>query len=146
MWIIAFVMIVPAAFVACSANSSRPTQGTEAKPSLNLSSDVCELGRTSLRKRWRVPFRIGNSGEKRLVMNRVDAACCGDSTSDTIIILPGQVVDVSVSLDTRFVIGAVQSVTCFTTSDPDRPRLELTVRALVAEDERTFNATAAESS
>jgi len=131
-WIVG--LAVPAVFVAYLAISSQQTSNTEVKPSLRRFNDVCEIGRTSLRKKWRVPFQIGNSGKKRLVINKIDATCCGDSTSETITIPPGETVEVTVDLDTRFAYGVIENVATFTTSDPECPRFDLTARAWIIEE------------
>jgi hypothetical protein len=141
-WIVASLVVVASVSVAYLVIIVPQNQETEAKPSLRMSNDVCEIGTTSIRKSWRVPFQIGNSGHKRLVINKVDAACCGDSSQETIVIPPGETAEVSVSLDTRIAFGAVENVVSFTTSDPDCPRLNLTVRAWVIGDEATSPAPA----
>jgi len=114
---------------------SRQSQIQPSHASLSLSTNVVDLGRTSARREWRVPFQVCNSGDKRLVINEVDAACCGDSARETIIIPPGETVEVAVNLDTRFGTGPVENIASFTTSDPDHPRFNLTVRAFVAVDD-----------
>jgi hypothetical protein len=104
--------------------------------SLVLPKTVRDLGRTSTRQERGVPFQIRNVGTRRLVINEVDAGCgCGDPRRKTVIIPPGESVEVTVTLDTRFANGPVENIATFTTSDPGHPRFDLIVRAWVDADE-----------
>jgi hypothetical protein len=86
----------------------------------------------SARQEQRVPFEIHNAGTRRLVLNEVDVDCgCGDPIRKTVIVPPGRSVDLTVTLNTRFVTGPIQKIASFATSDPARPRFDLTVRAWV---------------
>ena len=109
--------------------------------SLVLRENVCDLGRTSTQQERRVPIQIRNVGTRRLVVNAVDAGCgCGDPIRKTVIIPPGESVEVTVTLDTRFATGPVENIATFTTSDPAHPLFDLTVRAWVDSDECRWDA------
>lgn len=101
--------------------------------SLVLFHNVRELGRTSIREECRVSFPIHNAGRRRLVLNELDQECgCGDQTLNTILVAPGETVEVYVPLDTRFSTGLVENHASFTSNDPAHPRFDLTARAFVA--------------
>jgi hypothetical protein len=100
--------------------------------SLVMSDRVRDLGPTSIREERGVSFPIRNAGTRRLVLNELDQQCgCGDRVQRTILVAPGETVEVNVPLDTRFATGAVENSASFTTNDPAHPRFKLTVRAFV---------------
>lgn len=135
--VVACVIAASMLFAVLLAMRSRHSQIQPPHASLRLSRNVVDLGSTSVQKEWSVPFQVCNSGKIRLVINKVDTACCGDSAQETIIIPPGKTVEVAVNLDTRFTTGSVENTASFTTSAPDCPRLDLTVQAWVVGDQST---------
>jgi hypothetical protein len=105
-------------------------QAQPPRASLSLRTDIRDLGRTSIQKEWRVPFQIQNSGTRRLVINEVSRDCgCGNRSARTILVPPGEIAELTVTLDTRFAAGPIETIAAFTTSDPTRPRFNLIVRA-----------------
>lgn len=99
---------------------------------VSLGSTLRDFGRTSQLKLWKAAFPVGNSGGQRLVINELDTTCdCGERSLRTFLVAPGETVDLIVTLDTRFARGEVENIASFTTNDPQRPRLNLTLRAFV---------------
>lgn len=94
-----------------------------------------DLGRTSVRKEWKVDFPVRNTGTRRLVLNEVNSDCdCGAGLGRTTIIPPGETRDVTLTLDTRLASGPIEATANFTTSDPALPVLNLTVHAWLVGD------------
>lgn len=101
-------------------------------PSLFLPETARDLGLTSTRQEWPIRFQICNVGRRRLVINEVDACYgCGNAIRNQIIVPPGETVEVTVNLDTRYARGPIKNIVSFTTNDPEQPRFNLTVRAHV---------------
>ena len=127
-------------FAVSLAMRSGQSQVNPSHASLNVPTNVVDFGCTSVRQQWRVPFQICNSGNKRLIINQANASCgCGDSLHQTLIIPPGESVNVTLKLDTRFGTGLVETTSNFTTSDPEHPRFNLTARAFVDDDRVTVS-------
>jgi hypothetical protein len=102
------------------------------RASLSLRTDIRDLGHTSIQKEWRVSFQIRNSGTRRLIINEASRDCgCGNRSARTILVPPGETAELTVTLDTRFAAGPIETIAAFTTSDPARPRFNLIVRARV---------------
>jgi hypothetical protein len=102
------------------------------RASLSLRTDIRDLGHTSIQKERRVSFQIRNSGTRRLVINEASHDCgCANRSARTILIPPGEIGELTVTLDTRFVFGPIETVASFLTNDPVRPRFNLTARARV---------------
>lgn len=103
---------------------------------LDLRENVRDLGNISSGHECRVPFRIGNTGTRRLVIHEVDTCCRNvDQGRRTVIVGPGEAVDVTVMLDTRWANGPIEQTASFTSSDPAHPRFDLTVHAWVDAEE-----------
>jgi hypothetical protein len=99
---------------------------------VSLTNTHRDLGPTSQRKLWEAAFAVHNAGGQRLVVNQLDTACdCGERSLRTFLVAPGETVDLIVTLDTRLGGGEVENVASFTTNDPQRPRFDLTLRAIV---------------
>lgn len=102
---------------------------------LVLPANVRDLGRMPASRELHVPFQIGNAGTRRLVLNELDLeCCCGDHALRTILVAPDKTVEIQVPFHTRCETGLVERIVSFTTNDPAQPRLDLTVRAMVAAD------------
>ena len=94
---------------------------------------VQTLGQISDRKVWQMLFSVQNQGNARIVLNESDLECgCGENPKRTLIIPPGETMQIAVPLDTRFSAGPVENRVSFTTNDPTQPRITLTARAFVA--------------
>jgi hypothetical protein len=128
----ACVLGVSVLIVCVTAVRAPQSQPQPLRASLNLPTHICELGHTSIQKEWRIPFQIRNSGTRRLVVNEADRDCgCGNRSSRTILVPPGETTELTVTLDTRFAAGPIEAIAAFTTNDPARPRFNLIVRAQV---------------
>jgi hypothetical protein len=101
---------------------------------VSLASTHRDLGTTSESNLWEVAFPVHNIGGRRLVVNQLDTTCdCSERSLKTILVAPGETVDLIVTLDTRMANGEVENIASFTTSDPNHPYLHLTVRAVVVD-------------
>ncbi len=112
----------------------RPSRGTPsaAQTARCVAEPLQDLGHITAQKEWEIVFPIRNAGARRLVLNEQDPECnCGDRDRRMILVPPGATADVTVTLDTRFAAGPIESTVAFTTNDPARPSLNLTVRAWV---------------
>lgn len=112
-----------------------PVHTTQASRAvLSIAETSQDLRHNDLRQRWSLTFSVANQGDRRLVLNEIGSHCgCDDDPPRTIVIQPGDRVDIELILDTRTAIGPVQSVKSFTTNDPSRPRLDLTVSAFLVD-------------
>jgi hypothetical protein len=112
--------------------SSVPARGPLAGAALVVATRTRDLGATAAELDLRIPFPIGNAGQRRLVLNQLDPAChCDDRVLRTIVVRPRAVEDVLVTLDTHGVAGKFEHHVYYTTNDPAHPRLKLTVRGHV---------------
>lgn len=129
----ALVLIALCVLTASQQRNARSTVLTSKQQSaIAIPTTTQDLGIISDDKILKTSFLVRNIGSRRLVVNEVDAACgCGNPVVDTIIIPPGEWGELNVSLDTRFMNGPVENTASFTTSDPERPRMFLTVRGWV---------------
>ena len=109
---------------SCGAPSAGRTARCVVEP-------IRDLGHTTVQKEWEIVFRVRNDGTRRLVLNELESACCGDRARRTILVPPGTTAEVTVTLDTCFASGPIEATATFTTSDPAHPSLNLTVRAWV---------------
>jgi len=99
---------------------------------LCVAKRTVDLGHTTAQKEWKIGFPIRNAGTRRLVLNELDPDCnCGDRARQTTLVPPGATAEVTVTLDTRFASGPIETTARFTTSVPAQPALNLTVRAWV---------------
>jgi hypothetical protein len=91
-----------------------------------------DLGRILCGSEHTVAFLIRNAGTRRLVINEIESACgCASAVGRTIIVPPGDSVDVSVTLRASQVPGPIERVANFTTNAPGTSRFQLAVRAQV---------------
>lgn len=105
----------------------------EPRADLAIGSTVHHLGLIGDRDAWQVRFPVRNIGARRLVLNEIDSECgCGDRMLRTMVVDPGEIVNLIVRLHPRSASEAVEKTVCFTTNDPRHPRLDLTVSAMVA--------------
>lgn len=111
--------------------AARPGATGSRPATVSLQDTRRDLGRTGPQL-LEAAFPIRNTGGRRLVINELDTDCeCGERSLRTYLIAPGETVDLIVTLDTRPARGAVANTVSFTTNDPQRSRLELTVQAFV---------------
>ncbi|QDU40146.1 hypothetical protein Mal4_45010 [Maioricimonas rarisocia] len=138
LWVAVVVAVGTVAVVFAGSTSRGLLQADErAAPALVLSRTARDLGTLSSRGLQQVRFEAKNRGRKRLVINRLGGGCrCDDAAPQTIVLPPGQSGKIAVMLDTRRAGGAVEEVFSFSTSDPARPRFDLTVRAQIEADAR----------
>ncbi len=109
-----------------------PALRSEQQAAIAITTTTQDVGFIGDHKILTTKFSVRNIGSRRLVLNEVDADCgCGNPVLDTILIPPGEWGELNVSLDTRFAKGLVEKTASFTTSDPERPRMYLTVRGWV---------------
>ena len=100
--------------------------------SVYLPKRLVDLGRVTFQEEREVRVLVMNQGKRRLVINELDCGCrCGIPTQKTLCVPPGKTVELIASIDTRFVTGAIEKTTTFTTNDPTQPRFELVVKASV---------------
>jgi hypothetical protein len=105
---------------------------TNGNASVHLPKRLADLGRVTLQEKREVRFLVMNQGNCRLVINELDGGCrCGTPIQKTVCVPPGKSAVVIASIDTRFVTGAIEKTTTFTTNDPTQPRFELVVKASV---------------
>lgn len=107
------------------------TAGPAAGSQLVVGESQHDFGSVAAGAVLRHDFTIRNRGTTRIVVNR--DTCCG-STDDYAILAAGGELQIPVELDTSGQPrGVVRRIETFTTSDPGRPRLELTVTARISE-------------
>ncbi len=111
----------------------RPPDAAPQQASLHLPRQTIDVGRVTAGEERTVAFKVANRGRRRLVINPVDGGCsCGPSTTETVLLAPGEAGQLVFSLDTRVASGPCEQVVAFTTNDPRRPGFQLSVRAVVA--------------
>lgn len=77
-------------------------------------------------------FVLVNKGAGRAVLNRKLCGSCADDTGSPTTILPaGDTVRIPVVVTTDDRSGSLKETVTLTTSDPSRPRIELTVSAVI---------------
>lgn len=132
-----FLGIVLTAVAAAFLSSTNRRAGGDAI--MLLPKRRLDLGAVTYREKREFRFCVVNKGNRRLVINEIDSDCgCGEPVRRAVLIPPGEVEQLTVSLDTRFATGEIQKLAEYTTNDPTQPRLELLVTAFVqsADDSR----------
>lgn len=80
----------------------------------------------------RAVFPVANAGNRRLILSRRGAGCCGrPADSHQLIVAPGDSTELSVEVDTAQWAGQVDHTVRYTTNDPALPQFALRLTALV---------------
>ena len=75
-----------------------------------------------------VCFRVRNAGGRRLVIIDANAGCCGQAVEYVqFMVIPGDLVEIPVQVDTSGWCGQMREVYSYTTNDPQQPQLKLAV-------------------
>ena len=120
---------------------------TRPAPKVILRYDTRSLGTVSQGSLLRVPFPIRNAGRRRLVVSDSPEMCCGSHAAQPryLILGPGQAGTFTVEADTATWCGRMRHTVHLATNDPGRPRIALTVEALVTTELRSCPSRLAES-
>ena len=116
--------------------SAEPTESQDltsrGHATVYLADPKRDLGHTTIRKKWGLVFQVQNTGTRRLVLNELDPHCaCDDRIRRTIVVPPGKIASVGLTLDTRFTSGPTEVSMSLITNDPAHPRVNLVARAWV---------------
>lgn len=96
---------------------------------LHVVSKTLDIGELLTCETHNVSFRIGNTGNRRLVINRDDCNC--GQITQTQVVQPGNHVDLFVPIEPKGRSRQIKHVVKFTSNDPSHPKFELTVLARV---------------
>ena len=100
-------------------------------PHLQLTATEFDLGTIAHGEARHVRVPLSNTGDRRLIVRREGAGCCGNRADPPVIVPPGRTGELVVELDTTGDGGTLRQATGYTTSDPALPRFEVTLVAEV---------------
>jgi len=118
----------------CRTTDSRsePSPFDKSNGLVVISDSVVDLGTLQSGERRPVFLKLGNNGNRRLVVNQLAAgSCCGNSIRDTLILQPSEVTEWVMEVRAPLESGSFEKTTRFTASDPALPQFELVVKGSV---------------
>jgi Protein of unknown function (DUF1573) len=102
------------------------------RPVMHISDCTVNLGEISPSEFRDVSFLIENKGTRRLVLNHFTCGC-GEPKRYPILVQAGKTNNVTVHFEANQEFGPMEQTVSFTTNDEAKPRVDLTVIAMVTE-------------
>lgn len=99
---------------------------------MHISDCTVDLGELSPSELRDVSFLIENKGTRRLILNHVGCGC-GEPKRYPILVQAGKTNNVMVHFEANQEFGPMERIVSFTTNDEAKPRVDLTVIAMVTE-------------
>ena len=112
-------------------SSTDAAAATEVGPRIELITTRHDFGRVQVGSVLRKEFTVRNSGSQRVVLYGEGCGGCSGVALESIIIPPHGRVQIPVTVETAGHCGPLQQVMAFTTSDPQRSRIEFVLIAEV---------------
>ena len=133
------VLIVVSLRLLAVGSSAFLLANTRSAPKIILPCDTRSLGTVSQGSVLRVTFPIRNAGGRRLVVSDSPDVCCGSRGQPHYVILgAGEAGAFTVKADTAKWWGCMRHTVHLSTNDPKRPRIVLTVEAIVTTALRSY--------
>ena len=105
----------------------------DAAATVELTTGGKNFGKVVPGQRLQGDFMVRNNGTRRLVLHRDGVSCCGQATTEPLVVAPGKTVDVPIDVLAPTQHGPFEQSLAFTTNDPDRPRFDFVIRGLVSQ-------------
>jgi len=102
----------------------------EKLPSIVIDDPIKDFGKVIKGEMLKHTFEFSNRGSSKLEILSMEATCgCQDTEFSTKQLEPGQSGQIKTSVDTTVLIGAVTETVKFTTNDPRRPSVLISIKA-----------------
>lgn len=107
---------------------SKPWETNDDSPRIDFDGTTLRMEDTA--EQQKIVFPIRNTGRRRLVVHELDLKCgCGEQFLQTIIIPPGESRQIVLERSDRDLPVGEKIIASFVTSDPQLPRLDLSIQA-----------------
>jgi Protein of unknown function (DUF1573) len=127
---VTFLVIAPLLGLLCF-HKCWDSLTTEVRPMLVIDDLEKDLGHVSVGERISVEFALSNAGDRRLILQNVESSCECVSGEPSIVVASGKSKALKVKFRAQEATGQMQIETSYSTNDPERPLLTLTVLANV---------------